>query len=80
MRKKRIKLVTSLLAFEFMVGKDPGTHISSTKKIFVHARRAQNRAVAAIVRLERLERLKKMFSKYDLKESHGIKNITNEIR
>ena len=48
MRKERMKLVLSLLAFECMSGKDPGTHICCAKKNFVDAHRAQNRAVAAV--------------------------------
>ena len=48
MRKEQIKLVPSLLAFECMAGKDPGTHICWAKKIFFDACRAQNRAVAAV--------------------------------
>ena len=48
MRKERIKLVPRVLAFECMAGKDPGTNICRAKKIFVDARRAQNRAVGAI--------------------------------
>ena len=48
MRKAQTKLVPSLLAFEYMAGKDPGTHTCGAKKIFVDACPAQNLAVAAI--------------------------------
>ena len=48
MRKERIKILRSLLAFECMAEKGPRTHTCWAKKIFVDARRAQNRVVAGI--------------------------------